>query len=90
MPTIPYKLKDGRRIQGITTLKSQQIAWGKDGLLYWANDQGLNGITLEEARNTATVPGTLAHYLIECYLRGDKDGIQRLLGRRYSEVADLI
>jgi hypothetical protein len=68
MPTIPYKLADGTRTSGITTLQGQQLAWGKGALMYWANQQGLAGRTLNEARDTATVPGTLAHYMIECFL----------------------
>jgi len=68
MPTIPYKNKAGQRLQGATTIKSQNIGWGKGGLLYWANQQGRDGKTLNEARDTATISGTIAHYLVECSL----------------------
>lgn len=69
MPTIPYKNSKGERLQGITTLKSQQLGWGKQPLMIWANKQGLAGKSLNEARDTATIPGTIAHYLIECRLK---------------------
>lgn len=45
------------------------IGWGKDGLIYWGNQQGLEGKTLDEARDMATIPGTIAHLLIECDLK---------------------
>lgn len=70
MPTIPYKNAANKRIRGITTHIGQNIGWGKDGLFYWANEAGRDGKTLEEARNSATVPGTIAHYLIECDIKG--------------------
>lgn len=68
MPKIKYKLEDGTSVKGATTIKGAQLGWGKQPLLYWANKQGLEGKTLNEARDTATVPGTIAHMLIENYL----------------------
>ena len=70
MPTIPYKNKAGQRLKGATTLIGQNIGWGKDPLLYWANQQGLAGKSLSESRDTATVSGTIAHTLIEADLKG--------------------
>jgi len=75
MPTILYKNKAGKRIPGVTTIKNQ-IGWGKEGLLNWANTVGLDGLTLDEARDTATIPGTIAHYLIECHLKGIKPSFE--------------
>ena len=72
MPTIKYKLADGTPIKGATTVSGQNIAWGKGGLMYWANKQGLEGNSLNDARDTATVPGTIAHYLIECWLKEEE------------------
>ena len=69
MPRIKYENKDGEHLQGITTLKSQQLGWGKQALLVWANKQGLEGKTLNEARDTATVPGTMVHLMIEAQLK---------------------
>ncbi len=70
MPTIPYKNKAGKRLRGATTHIGQNVGWGKDGLIFWANEQGREGFTLDESRNTATIPGTIAHLLIECDLKG--------------------
>uniref|UniRef100_A0A6H2A3C1 Putative PD-(D/E)XK nuclease superfamily protein n=1 Tax=viral metagenome TaxID=1070528 RepID=A0A6H2A3C1_9ZZZZ len=69
MPTIQYRNKEGKRLRGATTHMGQNVGWGKDGLVYWSNQQGLEGKTLSEARDTATVSGTIAHYLIECDLK---------------------
>jgi len=72
MPTIKYKDKNGNRVQGATTIKSQNVGWGKGALMYWANKQGLDGKTLQESYDTATIPGTIAHYLIECFLKEEE------------------
>ena len=68
MPTIPYKNKDGKRIPGATTIPGQNVGWGKDALIYWANAGGLEGKDLNELRDSATVSGTVAHLMIECDL----------------------
>jgi hypothetical protein len=70
MPTIIYKNKAGKRLKGATTILGQNIGWGKDPLLYWANQQGLEGKSLSEARDTATISGTIAHAMIENDLKG--------------------
>jgi hypothetical protein len=63
---------DGKRsrVPGVTTIISSQIGWNKNGLLYWANKKGLEGLSLEEARQEATGIGTRAHQLIEADIRG--------------------
>ena len=40
------------------------------GLLYWANQQGLEGKTLDQARAEVTTPGTLAHKAVEDHING--------------------
>jgi len=68
MPRVVYKNKDGKRLQGVTTIK-KNIGWGTAPLMWWANKQGLEGKTLQEAYDTVTVPGTIGHYLVECFLK---------------------
>ena len=76
MPTIAYQNTEGKRLQGITTLKSQQVGWGKQQLIAWANRIGREeGKTLNEARDTATIPGTIAHFLIECHLKEEQPNL---------------
>lgn len=77
MPTIPYKNKDGKRLKGATTIKGQNVGWGKNPLMWWANNQGLQGKTLQESYDTATIPGTIAHYLVECHLKEDKPDLSQ-------------
>lgn len=72
MATIPYKNKHGKRVQGATTVAGQNCGWGKEPLLIWANKQGQEGKSLSEARDTATISGTIAHTLIESDLKGIK------------------
>lgn len=74
-----YKDADGRRVPSVTTILSRFKEAG--GLMYWANQQGLEGRTLDEARAPAATAGTMAHELVEAHihkrplpeLRGDAD-----------------
>ena len=73
MPTIAYKNKAGDRVPSQSTIKSQ-IGWSTRPLMYWANQQGLEGKSLKEAQDTATVSGTIAHLLIESFIKQQKYG----------------
>jgi hypothetical protein len=86
MPTIRYKNKEGKRLQGATTILSQNLGWGKEGLLYWANQQGLDGKTLTDSRDTATVPGTIAHAMIEADLKGVEPDISLFMQEDISKA----
>lgn len=71
MPRIDYRNAKGERLQGVTTI-AKNIDFGSSGpLMWWANKQGLEGKTLQEAYDTATIPGTIAHRFIECYLKSE-------------------
>jgi hypothetical protein len=61
-----YKDADGKRLPSVTTIISRFKDSG--GLLYWANTEGLNGKTLDEARMPAATAGTMAHALVEAHL----------------------
>lgn len=69
-----YKTADGKRVPSVTTIISRFKDSG--GLLYWANNQGLDGKTLEEARRPAADAGTLAHAMVEAELQGEDDPIE--------------
>lgn len=64
-----YTDATGKRLPSVTTI----IGRFKDSgaLLYWANEQGRNGLTLDEARIPAASAGTLAHAMVESHLRGE-------------------
>lgn len=61
-----YKDKDGKRVPSVTTILNRFKDSG--GLIYWANQQGLEGKTLDDARDVAATAGTLAHDMVECFL----------------------
>ena len=61
-----YKDAAGNRVPSVTTIISRFKESG--GLLFWANQAGLDGQTLDEARRPAATAGTLAHELVEAHL----------------------
>jgi predicted RecB family nuclease len=65
-----YKTADGKRVPSVTTILSRFKDSG--GLLYWANNQGLDGKTLAEARKAPLDTGSLVHRMIEAEIHGDE------------------
>jgi hypothetical protein len=63
-----YKDSGGTRLPSVTTILSRFKESG--GLLYWANQAGLDGKTLDEARMPAATAGTMAHDLVEAHIHG--------------------
>ena len=63
-----YILKDGTQVPGASTIAKI----GDDGasLIHWAWDLGHRGIDYRKARDQAADIGTIAHFLIECFLHG--------------------
>ena len=58
-----YKLPDGTRLPGVTTI-TKQLGWNTNVLMNWANKKGLEGIdTTKYVDNLADI-GTLAHELV--------------------------
>jgi len=78
-----YKDAAGKRVPSVTTILSRFKESG--GLLHWANQAGLDGLTLEDARAVAATAGTMAHALVEAAINhrpdpdllGDADTIRR-------------
>lgn len=78
-----YKDSSGTRLPSVTTILSRFKESG--GLLYWANQAGLDGKTLDEARMPAATAGTMAHDLVEAHVNkrpapelvGDPDTIAK-------------
>lgn len=69
MAHVTHKDQFGKRLPSVTTILSRFKESG--GLLHWANQQGLDGKTLDEARGEVATPGTIAHEMIEAHLRGE-------------------
>ena len=63
-----YKDDEGKRVPSVTTILSRFKDSG--GLIYWANTQGLEGLTLQEARQKPATAGTMAHSLVEEHING--------------------
>jgi len=72
MPTQIYRLKDGTRIPGTTTVISQNLGWNKQVLMWWANQEGLAGRNHRDTSQQAASAGSIAHLLIECDIKGIK------------------
>lgn len=64
-----YKLKDGTRVPGVTTITG---VLNKPALVKWANNLGLQGIDSSKYVDSLATAGTLAHYLVERELLGQK------------------
>jgi len=73
MPTQPYHLKDGTRVPSVTTV----IAKLKDsgGLVHWAWDLGMKGLDYRQVRDQAATAGTLAHALVEQWIKKENPTI---------------
>lgn len=63
-----YYLADGTQVPGVTTIVGQL----HKNLVPWANKLGLQGIDTSKYVDETAFIGTLAHYLIECALKGEK------------------
>lgn len=61
-----YYLKDGNEVCGVTTILGQL---NKSYLMMWAYKLAQSNIKFWEVTNKSKNIGTIAHYLIECYLR---------------------
>lgn len=70
-----YKTQDGTKCPGVTTILSRFKDAG--GIIYWAWEQGRDGLDFRETRNDAAEAGNLAHALVEYHITGDED-IERL------------
>ena len=64
-----YKLQNGNEVPGVTTVIG---ILDKPALLHWAWEQGKAGLDLYKTRDKAASIGTIAHYLCECELKGEK------------------
>ncbi len=70
MPTADYRLKNGTRVSGVTTILSTNLAWNKQALMYWAWAQGKEGKDYRKTAEDAATAGTICHAMIEHDLKG--------------------
>jgi len=67
-PHQKYFLADGTQVSGGSTIC--KIGEDAGGLIHWAWDLGRKGQDYRKERDNAADIGTIAHFLIECYLNG--------------------
>jgi hypothetical protein len=77
MPAIRYMDPNGKRARGTTTIISDNLGWGKGGLLWWAWNEGIEGRDYRETRDDAAHAGTVAHYLVECDIKGETPDLSK-------------
>lgn len=72
-PKAGYFLKDGSRVPGTTTI----IGRFKDpgGLYHWYWEKGAQGKGFKEDLDKAANLGTIAHHLVEQYIRGQNPNL---------------
>lgn len=63
-----YKTRDGKRVPSVTTIT--KLYGDTGGLLYWANQQGLEGKTLKEAYEGTATPGSMVHERVDYWAQG--------------------
>jgi hypothetical protein len=64
-----YKLANGQKVPGATTVLG---VMAKPQLIPWANKLGLEGIEAGKYVDKLANIGTLAHYMIECYIKSEQ------------------
>lgn len=70
MPKIDYRLKDGSRVSGVTTIIGSNLGWSKNALMWWSWNEGKEGRDFRETSEKAADSGTLAHAMIEADIKG--------------------
>lgn len=84
MPTIDYKNAKGEKVSGVTTIIGGNLGWKGEGLNHWNyyrgyddgyqdRDEGkLKEYHYKRDIEKAADAGTIAHYLVECDIKGIK------------------
>ena len=67
-----YKNKQGVKVPGVTTFLG---LLAKPALIHWAWKEGSEGRDYRKVRDKAGDIGTLAHYLVECAIKGIKPDV---------------
>jgi len=75
MARITYKNKAGDKVPSVTTVLG---VLDKPALKFWANKIGLEGIKMSEYVDDKAIIGTTAHYIVECYLTGEKEDFSKI------------
>lgn len=71
MPATIYRLKDGTRVPGASTVS--KLISDPEPLLAWANREGLEGRDFRESRKKAADAGTLAHAMVQASFQHENE-----------------
>jgi len=69
MPTIEYRLSDGARVPGVTTVIGTSLGWNKGALMHWSWNEGKEGRDYRKSQQDAADAGTLAHWMVERHIQ---------------------
>lgn len=83
MPKQVYRLADGSRCPGVTTIIGRFKESG--ALINWAYKQGLDGKDMYETKQAAADAGTMAHSLIEAEIKQQVPAIMSAEGMKLEE-----
>ena len=83
---ITYKLKSGRKVPGASTVA--KIGDDPSALLHWAWNCGKEGIDFKKVREHAADIGTLAHFLIQCHLRGQEADLSEFSAEQQDKASN--
>jgi hypothetical protein len=76
VPTSVYQTAKGDRLPSVTQIIG--LGWAKgDGLIAWANREGLAGRSHTEARDRAAMTGTIAHELVLARMGGPEAQLEQ-------------
>lgn len=89
MPTADYRNSKGEKLSGTTTIIGSNLGWSKQQLMYWAWNQGKLGKDFRETKERAGDVGTLAHYLIECDIKGIPPDISAIADKEILGLAEI-
>ncbi len=65
-----YKRANGVIVPGVTTVIGQSLGWNKQVLMAWQRRELLAGNDPDKIRDQAADIGTLAHFMVECHVKG--------------------
>jgi len=77
-PKLGYRNSQGGKVPGVTTVIGQNLGWGRDDLMGWAQWCGENGFSWVQQRNYAGTIGTAAHDRVEAELKGQMFNLSTL------------
>jgi hypothetical protein len=73
-----YKLKDGRRVIGASTVA--KVTDDYSALMRWAHSEGRAGRSFDGSRQEAADAGAVGHFMIECHLKGNTPDLSDFSG----------